>query len=184
MKPTVDNVLNVYRNATPEQVRAGTNWYLDAHKLAIRLDPVNLVRAAGVIAAFSPRMKWERNIMLAERLFETGVATGSTGRFNEWAQRIYDGADPATILAQKTTNFYRNILDPWNQHPVTIDVHAIEIALGTRLPEKQRPKLTSKRYEEFSDVYRAAALMFNLLPSTMQAITWVTWKENKGVMAT
>lgn len=179
MTPTVENILTVYRRASQEQVIAGTNWYPDARNLALELDPTNLRRAAGVIAAFSPRMPWWRNIVLATRLFETGIATGSTKNFNATAQKVFDGADPLEVLGLKTRNFYLNIIDPWNPEPITIDAHAVDIAIYNRLGTGGRPGLTPKRYAQFSDTYREAALQFNLLPNVMQAITWVTWRDSK-----
>jgi hypothetical protein len=176
---TVENILTVYRRATPEQVIAGTNWYPEARALALELDPYNLRRAAGVIAAFSPRMPWWRNIVVATRLFDTGIATGSTKNFNATAQAIFDGADPLELLGQKTRNFYLNIIDPWNPDPITIDAHALDIAINNLSGSKGRPGLTPKRYAEFSDAYRTAALQFNVLPNVMQAITWVTWRDKK-----
>jgi hypothetical protein len=181
MTPTVANVLNVYRHATPEQVEQGIKWYPEAREIALELDSANLRRAAGVIAAFSPRMPWWRNIVCATRLFDTGVATGSTKAFNATAQAIFDGGDPLELLGMKTRNFYLNIIDPWNPEPITIDAHAIDIAILNFMGTKGRPGLTPKRYEEFSNTYREAALRFNLLPNVMQAITWVTWRDNPSV---
>lgn len=180
MTETVDNIVNVWLRATPEKVSEGVNWYPSARNLALSLDSANLNRAAGVIAAFSPRMPWDRNILLAKNLFDTGVATGSTKQFNNTAQRIFDGADPLDVLGMKTRNFYLNIIDPWDSGPVTIDAHAIDIAINNRLGTKGRPSLTPKRYEEFANAYREAALMFNLRPCVIQAITWVVWRAAKA----
>lgn len=180
MSETVENILAVYRRATPDMVIEGRNWYPTARQLAISLDPINLNKSAGVIAAFSPRMPWDRNIRLAQNLFETGIATGSTKQFNNNAQRIFDGADPMDVLGLKTTNFYLNILNPWATGPVTIDAHAIDIAIANRQGAKTRPGLTPKRYEEFANAYREAALLTNLVPCVIQAITWVTWRYSKG----
>ena len=68
--PNAGRVMKVYRAATPEQVDAGLGWYRAAHAAAAGLDPGNVRRAAGVIAALSPRVAWERNLDLAEDAYE------------------------------------------------------------------------------------------------------------------
>ena len=59
------NLLTIFEEATPQEVITGMDWYHEAHELACSLRDefgVSLDVAAGVIAALSPRSKWERNM--------------------------------------------------------------------------------------------------------------------------
>ena len=59
----------------------GKNWYERANQAAYRLidqyEKINFSQAAGVIAALSPRNKWERNLIDAENLIAAFVAAGA-----------------------------------------------------------------------------------------------------------
>ena len=68
---TVENILKMYRLATPEEKRDGVVWYAEAYaqcnRIAIDLEvPVHIV--TGVVAALSPNNKWDRNVSNAHDL--------------------------------------------------------------------------------------------------------------------
>lgn len=181
MEPTVDNVIAVYQRATLTEYLEGREWYPNAFEIARDMDPDNPSRAAGILAAFSPQCPWWRNIELAHNVYLKGFASGHTKIQCAKAEAIYTGADPAIVLGGvKTTNFYHNIVNPLG-HNVTIDGHAFDIAIGETTGEYARKALKRKGvYEQFANVYRAAASVFNLPPAHMQAITWVRWRiENE-----
>ena len=185
MEPNIDNVLRVFRLASPAQYVEGASWYPSAYSLCRELDNRDPRRPAGILAAFSPQTPWWRNVKLTMDIFETGIATGHTSSQCAKAQAIFNGANPMDVLGgKKTLNFYQNIIDPWNPEPITIDAHAIDIAIGKKCVAKTRPKLSRKgEYERYAEVYRTAALLFNLRPNVMQAITWVTWREDYAKLA-
>ena len=54
------NILREFDNATAEDLSAGLNWYSEALAFARSLDDDER-KAAGVIAALSPRMAWDTN---------------------------------------------------------------------------------------------------------------------------
>ena len=59
---SVENILAIYKMATPEEKRDGVVWYADAlrdcTRIAVDLDlPVHIV--TGVVAALSPNNKWD-----------------------------------------------------------------------------------------------------------------------------
>lgn len=182
MIPTVQNVIDVYRRATPEQYRAGMDWYVQTHNFARSLDS-NVSRAAGIIAAYSPRQPWELNKIRAIETYNKGYAHGHTKVVCAKVQAIWEGGDPLVILGgKKTTNFYLNILDPYSNSGVTIDRHAFDIAVGEITDDKARGILSRKGvYESFAAVYVAAAGLFNIPAPAMQAITWERWRMEKGI---
>jgi hypothetical protein len=184
MTPTVDNVLSVFRRASVEQYRAGRNWYPYAYRHARILDR-DVERSAGIIAALSMQQNWEYNLILAQRFYlQSGLTGGTLSEAIGKANRIYAGENPREVLltsyrSQKTFNFFNNIIDPYADY-VTVDRHAFDIAVGETTDDKTRKQLGRKgEYERFSDVYRAAATIFNIPPATMQAITWLVWRAEK-----
>lgn len=181
--PTVHNVLAVFGAATADQIREGLAWYLDAHNFATILDPSNVSRAAGIIAALSPMMGWEANKVQAGRVFErNGDASGlGLSRNCAKAAAIYNGAEPLSVLGgDKVRAFYSTILDPHGYSIPVIDRHAFDIAVGRVTDEKARGTLSRKgEYDRFGEVYIDAAKVAGVSSSQMQAITWVAWRAMK-----
>lgn len=179
-----ENILSVYRRATPQNIVEGMAWYDDAHSFARTLDPKNPSRGAGVIAALSPMSGWDNNKNKARQLFtQEGDGTGIGMRRNvAKAIDIYNGADPLDILGgNKVRAFYATILDPTGDHNPVIDRHAFDIAMGKQFPNKGRVALERKgEYDRFATAYREAAATIGIGPAQLQAITWVAWRESLG----
>lgn len=176
----VSNILSVYRRASAEQVQRGKSWYQTAHDIAIAISG-DVVKGAGVIAAMSAQTEWNDNVNRAKRSFENGVATKHTKSVLEKAERIMRGEDPATVLPmeKKTGHFYRCIVDPTTEDAVVIDRHAYDVMVGERHGNASRGLGSKKRYALVANAYRAAARQLSVTPATLQAITWVTWIEEK-----
>jgi hypothetical protein len=177
--PSVTKVVETYRAATPEQLSEGLTWYQDAHSLALALDPTNPVRSAGVISALSPQKDWEGNKALAIRAYADGVATGHFPVQCAKANRILAGDDVPTVLnGAKTVAFAATIADPADAHAVVVDRHAVSVAIGRTSTDADTDMLTRKGvYDLFADVYREAARIIGTSPSTVQAVTWVVWRQ-------
>lgn len=176
-----ENIVAVYDRATDAERVEGMSWYNDAHDLALSLSPGDPWRGAGVIAAFSPVCPWSRNVTLARNAFETGTATGHTAMFNGFAQRILDGEHPLDVLnGDKTRAFCSAIADPAGSEIATIDRHAHDIAMGRVFTDAER-KIGKRLFRTMSAHYREAAFEVNLSVAQIQAITWVRWRNEKGV---
>jgi len=187
LTPTVANVLKVYRSATDAQLAEGIRWYDDAHTLAVALDPTNVERSSGVIAALSPMMPWGRNVTTAVRAYADGFASGCLNTSCAKADRILNGEAPLDVIGNgnKVRNFYLNILNPSDAcGGVTVDRHAFDIAVGRVTDDETRGILSRKGvYDTFADVYRQAALIAGIGSAQMQAVTWVVWRESAGKFA-
>lgn len=172
------NILNVYRRATDAQVEAGMSWYGEAHDLALEIAHGDVWRGAGVIAAFSPLTPWWRNVELAVTSFRTGVArTDTLGNSSRAAQRIIDGEHPNYVLnGDKTRAFCENIALNGISDNVTVDVHAFSIAHNKPIPSS-KIKMGKTLYREIAECYSRAAKRENVMPTQMQAITWVVWRD-------
>lgn len=175
----VDNIIYVYLNATDSEITEGMEWYSNAFSLATALSPDNVWRGAGVISAFSPICPWWRNKQLAINTFETGIATGHTTMFNTFAQRIYDGEHPLMVLkGPKQRAFCAAIATNGQTDIATIDRHAYDIAMGM---VNTKRNITKNVFHQLSNAYSEAALLAGISTAQMQAITWVAWRNRKGV---
>lgn len=178
--------MSVYSNSSAEALREGLSWYLSAHNFAKTLDPNNVERAAGIIAALSPLNGWENNKNKAAQLYrQEGDGTNIGLKTNvRKAQEIFFGAAPLDILkGDKVRAFFSTILDPTAQTvPPVIDRHAFDIAVGKKTDEKARGMLSRKGvYAEFADVYIDAAKIAGIGSAQIQAVTWVAWREIHGI---
>jgi hypothetical protein len=198
----VKNIVNKYREASPDFAKGGHEWYEKAHETAIKIGGGDVRRGAGIIAALSPLSDWDRNIREAKELTKTGAVKSALLPANvAKAQRIHAGEDPEAVLGgNKVTNFFHNIHDPSNPGHVTIDRHAYDIALGRPfigqggksagvLKEPSKPGNMSEdlglsslgRYKHFVRAYQRASNELGVdLPHQVQATTWVTHRGAVG----
>lgn len=173
----VENIIATLGMATPAELMEGSNWYHVAHELASKLSPGDVWRGAGVIAALSPRERWERNVMNATRAFVTGVATGNTFTMNAQAQAILDGTPTLDVLkGDKVRAFATAIALCGMTDTVTIDRHAYDIAMAQVGTDATR-KIGKVIYRELSAAYVEAGRQAGLTGSQVQAVTWVTWRN-------
>ncbi len=179
-----DNILATYERATEDQKIKGKQWYPVAHDLATMIGDGDTRMGAGVIAALSANKSWSENVKIATRALGSGKATGHVKDALIKATRIMNGADPVDVLpmSSKTGNFYRCILDPSDPDPVCVDRHAHDVAVGKVFGNEDRGLSSKGRYNALASAYRAAAARLGILPSELQAITWVVQVESlRGV---
>jgi hypothetical protein len=177
----VSNILRAYNRATPDQEKRGREWYTAAHQLAEMMAEGDVQRGAGVIAALSPQKAWPLNVTMARRAFDAGRADGHVQDAIRKVAKIMAGTDPAEVLpmALKTGNFYRTIVDPEDPDAVVIDRHAHDVAVGERYGIKDRGLHNKNRYATLAHAYREAARVLGVLPSTVQATTWLAQTEGE-----
>jgi hypothetical protein len=175
----IDNIIAVYRSATDDQLTEGRAWYRSAHHAAKIMSGGDVVRGAGVIAALSPHAAWEYNVKIAGKAFDLGEPSGHTRDAVGKAARIMAGEDPMIVLPaeSKTWSFFRCIVDPDDADPVVIDRHAHDLAVGARYGNRDRGLSNRRRYATLARAYREAARRLGEIPSVVQAITWVVWRE-------
>lgn len=173
----VANVVKVYQQATAEQRMRGFTWYLEAHMFAYDIANGDARKGAGVIAALSANKAWDINQRLARDAF-AGDVHGHTADALGKVRKILAGTDPTEVLPMdiKTGHFFRSLSDPTDEDAVCIDRHAHDIAYGKSLGNASRG-LSGKRYESLANVYRKAAAQLGILPSVLQATTWIVWTE-------
>lgn len=184
MQPTAENVLRVYARATDADMAEGLSWYDDAHEFALSLGTIEM--AAGVIAALSPNNHWETNKNAAAKAFANGTALGTHFIANERkVDSILAGENPLDVLSgNKVRAFYQTIVDPTGFSIPTIDRHAFDIAVniaGAYLDSGAKILARKGMYDVFGQVYVDAAIEMGIGAPQMQAVTWVTWRREKGI---
>ena len=192
----IDNIIKIYKLATPEEKRDGIVWYANAYsdcnRIALDLSvPVHIV--TGVVAALSPNNKWDRNVVNARELIQAfvngddmdsvKVSTYHTMKRKAWTI-LEDMPDHEGVIAllngQKIVSFYRNIM---GDDTCTVDGHAKNIYYGERHGlTDDKTNVGKKEYKTISDAYVKAGKRVrvngrSLKAFEIQAITWVVWRR-------
>ena len=191
------NILAVWQLATLTEQQDGAAWYPAALRISRKLAErysVTLEQAAGVIAALSPRNRWERNVIDAERLISayvfggpeqaaaTKVCTFTTNKTKAIAILAAEDADSERVLeilsGPKLREFYSCII---GLDDVCIDGHAYCIWAGNRTGLKDVPSIGVKLRRQIKADYAAAAATLGVPASVCQAVTWCAWRRIHGV---
>lgn len=174
-------ILRHHADATPADLAAGVAWYDRARAAALAMSTdATAHRAAGVIAALSPRCQWSTNVAWAASVL-TAADSGAdvpnvhTTAMRGVAWRIANGEDPASALkGPKISAFYANIMGDHDR--VTVDVWA-QRACGksaVRLDAKGKERAPDGRHYKLVELaYQRAAAAVGLSPRDMQAAVWV-----------
>ena len=179
----VANILDAYNRATPEQAIAGAQWYSVAHALAGALCDGDTDRGAAIIAVLSPVLHWDKNAAHAVVAARANTRRPAGVLTKNWVKakacRVR-GADLDTIVKGKKVRAFwlciaSNGTDPY---AVCVDRHAVAIACGRFLDSEDAGRaVNGKRYDRVADAYRDAAALVGVSPATMQAVTWVVWRD-------
>lgn len=191
-------ILGVYQLATVTERIAGREWYPRAWQAAESIGAeYNLapVTVAGIIAALSPRNRWERNLIDAENIIKAhtygspaDAANIKVCTFNANKQKaikiltdnLRDHVSIRNVLkGPKLVEFFSCIIG--DNREVCIDGHAYSVWAGDRITLDSVPKISTKLRETIKADYIKAAENVGILPSEMQAITWLTWRRLHGV---
>ena len=197
-RTNVDNIKAIHQLATLTEQQDGINWYPNARQIAYRLAErydIHPAEAIGVIAALSPRNRWERNVQDAEALIADYVAGGAEqaaltkvctfGANKGKAIRILEAGvltdeDVLNILSgPKLQEFY--ICIRGGIPDVCIDGHAYCIWNGGRTSITDVPSIGVKLRREIKADYATAADELGMTASALQAITWVAWRRIHGI---
>ena len=198
---SVENIKAIFKLATPQEIKDGIAWYLEANTISKEIATKNNIShrtVTGVIAALSPTNKWHHNVRNAAELvnaFINGdamesvkVSTYPKMKEKAWSilKDMLDGHDEirTRLNGDKITAFYECIE---GMDSCCIDGHAYNIWEGNRRNMQDVPSIGKKlRKEIVSDYVQAAnETIVNGRPLKayeMQAITWVTWRRIHGIV--
>ena len=185
MTGDVQNILNTYDSATEVQLMAGEQWYFSALALAEELadkHDLETVNVAYAIAALSPQKDWITNQVAIIELCETGTTRFQSGVNIDKAKRCLAGQLSA-LRGPKGERFALAIFDPLGNTTACIDRHAFSIWMGTKQTDIQQKVLQRKgAYELVADAYAEAARILDVPVHTVQAVTWVVWRDQHDIV--
>ena len=182
-----NNIIKTYRQKTKSELN---DWYQEAHDFGIEVsemfDNVSKRQVLGIISALSPLKEWNKNKELAVDLILTGNA-GHMKRNVQKARDILALNDDIhlddnilkVLNGEKTKAFYYNMAYPKRKTGVTVDRHAIAIAIGRTATNKEQV-ISKDVYTFIEKCYIMTAETLNLAPLHLQSITWQTWKRVKA----
>lgn len=196
-RTNVDNIKAIYQLATLTERQDGITWYpvaLDIARTIADEQDITVSQAIGVIAALSPRNRWERNVQDAvslitafnaggvEQAMLTKVCTFSNNKAK--AIRVLNPVAPTMdqvldILSGPKLREFASCIAGLPE--CCIDGHAYCIWAANRTGLKDVPAIGVKLRREIKADYRAAADELGITPSACQAITWCTWRRIHGV---
>ena len=192
------NIRAVLTLASLTEQADGNSWYPVANSVAISLADryeISEAQAIGVIAALSPRNRWERNTHDADALISasntggpeqarlTKVCTFTSNK--EKAIRILELSLSCTfagvlaILSGPKLKEFASCIAGLPE--VCIDGHAYCIWAGERTGLKDVPAIGVKLRREIKADYQAVADELGMQPSAVQAITWCAWRRIHGI---
>lgn len=179
-----NNIMQILKQATPEEVDYWGRWYHHAHDhvkaLAQRYnEPFEVV--AAVVAVLSPGNTWANNLKAAEGILAGKNKVNAYPRQERVARDILITANTKLVSGPKVSVFYQSLLDPkYVENHLVLDGHAINIWRGskTNLKGVSQPSLSER--ESMLKDYQRAALDSELPVQAVQAITWFLWKSAKN----
>lgn len=173
----LNNLFNYYHQANDKQKADGLAWYDIAHQsckdVAAKYNlPLTIV--TGIVAALSPRMRWEDNIKYAEH-FINGLDIPVFKANLLKAERILAGNDPLDVLGgPKTRAFYQNLSDPTCNSVACIDSWMLRAAYSNL---NLAGNVTAYEYTTIENAVKVIAKQIGLLPLQVQAIIWVAVRD-------
>jgi hypothetical protein len=192
VKAEVANILEVFSQATPQEVAEGVAWYVVAKREAASLATtygVALETSVGVIAGLSPQNKWARNLVDAKNflaahaqgkdLAHVKVCTYPIGKgkaIRILKEGLTDEKEITYVLSgPKMTEFFACIMG--DEEECCIDGHAFSIWKGERVVLSKTPTIGVKLRREIKADYAKAGRILGLPASAVQAVTWVTFRR-------
>lgn len=153
--------------ATIADIAAGATWYTEAQTIARELSITSgysLESTASVIAAFSPRCPWARNVFLATE-FLNGRNVATLGNNIRAANRALElGFD--ALNGAKTNAFARNIAGDLSA--VTIDTWMIKAA-----GMDNKKGVNKSQYKLLAGIITELAEEHGIAPAQLQALIWI-----------
>jgi|TARA_R110000796_G_scaffold247267_1_gene372626 hypothetical protein len=187
-----NNIMKTYLLRIEEE---NNHWYQEANEWAVEVSEflfkfsgrrISVKQVLGVVSALSPMQEWNKNKEIAIDLIMTGDC-GYMERGKQKARDIlrlgghfrhFDTEIKSILNGEKTKTFYENMVYPTRSSGVTVDRHAISIAIGHIADDKEQ-SISKDVYTFIEKCYIMTAETLGLAPLHLQSITWQTWKRIK-----
>lgn len=185
----VENLAVVYAQADEIDRREGELAYARYRYLLddlAHLYDFPLERVVAAFAALSPNSDYVGNLRslvsvlrgMREGIERDRVTVSTYRHCRDRAWSYLDGSVDflARVKGPKIRSFYRNIIDPHDRAPVTIDSHMVGIWMRARLVMKDAA-VSRRQYEVVADGVREFARVLGLIPNQLQATLWFARKR-------
>lgn len=140
-----------------------------------------------VFAALSPNSDYLGNIRDCGRVLAAArkgwsiddFKVSSYGNNKRKAWRIVHGENPLDLIVfPKTRNFFLNILNPNDPHPVTVDGHIINAWNNKRMKlSDANMRLKRGVYDQIAEDIRQIAVERRIIANIVQGLIWYCWKR-------
>jgi len=181
------HILNWYKRADLNLKMDGLQWYEEANNFV--QDTVDTCELnarysfSQVVSILSPQVDWETNKKNAVAVYQTWKNKGDVLGLKMFATELQkinalnalEGTYRIPEKARKTRSFALNIFKPDLGDSVTIDRHAVKVALNDL--KAGGVSLTTKQYDLAADCYRKVADKIGIKPCQLQAVTWLQYKK-------
>lgn len=185
--------------------REAHQWAVDVSNFLYSFKRLNVSvnQVLGITSALSPLKEWEKNKELTVDFILSGDCghmknnkskasailnlqySGSGHPMDSQRDEVfkesnvyYDDEILKILNGKKTMRFYLNMMYPYDATGVTVDRHAIAIAIGRTATEIEQV-LTPNKYTFIENCYKITADALGLTPLHLQSITWQAWKRIK-----
>lgn len=194
---SIQNILAIHQLATAAERADGAAWYpvaLDVCRTIADEHGLPCAQVVGVMAALSPRNRWERNIQDCQSLIKAYKAAGASqaaltkvctfGANKAKAIKILESGletmpTALDILSGPKLKEFASCIA--GLPDVCIDGHAYCIWNGGRTSLADVPAIGVKLRRQIKADYVAAADQLGITPAACQAITWVAWRRIHGI---
>lgn len=180
------NLRHWYKTATPEEIRQGLKWYLEANQICKTISGMfeqrfTTLTTAGSMSALSPQNKWPQNIKDTITLLKAvdkgkpmdsiKVCTYDSNKHK--SAEIARGNEKILTKSPKTYAFAKNVGE-LDENFVTIDIWHLR-ACQTRSQKRKdlRTTVTPLQYKVIQEETLKVAKEFGIKGYEFQAIVWV-----------
>ncbi len=181
----MNNFEKVYLQSTEIEKNMGLHWYSDQHNylkdMSAHFDiPLDIV--CGITAVLSPLISWQKNLTLSYHIFKfkgklpVNLKTSCFSLNLKKAIKIYKSKKVFPALhGPKVTQFYLNLLNPFDDNSITIDTFMIACYYDISNRNDIRKYSTEKEIEFLKSKIKKLSEKYDLLPLQFQAIVWLTY---------
>ncbi len=164
----VKRLVAAWTASTDEDKRSGAAWYASARATCGAMATKHNVSnecAAGVVAALSPRLRWNVNVRAAERCLAGEAVPGVFRASLAKAKRIALGSHPLSVLSgPKVRAFFSAIMG--DDNAAVVDIWVTRVVGWTK-------DVKAATYERIATALRLAAATVGTTVCTLQASVWV-----------
>ena len=183
------NLMNLLLMADATDRAEGALAYTRYHNMMrqmAELYDADFERTVAAFAALSPNNDYLGNLRSLATVLDANrrhipperVTVSTYGHCRDRAMKYLSGEAVFldTVKGQKIRAFYRNIVDPQDPEPVTIDGHMVAAWMGQELTMKEAI-IRPRQYEHVADGVRRLAKLTGQIGNQLQATVWFVRKR-------